>query len=283
MRRLAALSVVSLVALAACSRTAPNGASSAAAITSRAPGGAAADAHLAATTRHGEWVMIPAGAGDSVRAYVIYPERSDRAPVVVAVHDINGMGPWIRAVGDQLAADGFIAIVPDLLTGKGVPVDAAGNHTGNAAGPAIRELAVAEVDRRLRAVARYGTSLPAATDRYGLVGFCWGGSTVFTQATLDPDLDAVVVYYGTSPASPSLSTVRAPVLGLYGGNDARVNATIAPADSAMKAFGKVYETRIYEGAGHGFLRSQTGAADNANTAAADRAWPETIAWFRRYL
>ena len=79
-----------------------------------------------------------------------------------------------------------------------------------------------------------------------------------------------------------LAKVRAPVLGLYGENDARVNATIPPADSAMKRFGNTYEYRIFPGAGHGFLRAQDGAG-GANLAATREAWPLTIQWFRRYL
>ena len=75
---------------------------------------------LAASPRHGEWVMISAGA-DSVRAYVVYPERKTKAPVVVVVHEIYGLTPWVRGVADQLAADGFIAIAPDLLTSKNLP------------------------------------------------------------------------------------------------------------------------------------------------------------------
>ena len=72
------------------------------------------------------------------------------------------------------------------------------------------------------------------------------------------------------------------MLGLYGGNDQRVNATIPRADSAMKAMGRTYDHRIYEGAGHGFLRQQNGA-DGANLAATRQAWPATIAWFRQNL
>ena len=239
---------------------------------------------LSTSTRRGQWVMIPAGQGDSVRAWVVYPERTTRAPVVLAVHDIAGMGPWIRAVADQLAEDGFIGIAPDMLTGKGVPVDAEGNHTGSTIGERIRQLSPDEIDRRMKAVARWATSQPTATDKYGIMGFCWGGQTVFLEATRDPDLDAVVVYYGTSPASETLRTIQAPVLGLYGGNDARVNTTIAPADSVMERLGKVYEQRIYEGAGHGFLRSQNAAAPaEPNTRASLQAWPETVNWFRRYL
>jgi carboxymethylenebutenolidase len=239
---------------------------------------------LSTSPRRGEWVTIAAGQGDSVRAWVVYPERATRAPVVLAVHDINGMGPWIRAVADQLAEDGFIAIAPDLLSGKGVPVDAEGHHTGSTIGETIRQLSADEIDRRMKAVARWGTSRPNAADRYGIMGFCWGGSTVFLEATRDPELDAVVVYYGTSPATETLRSIQAPILGLYGGNDARVNTTIAPADAELERLGKVYEQRIYEGAGHGFLRSQNAAAPaEPNTRASLQAWPETVNWFRRYL
>jgi len=90
------------------------------------------------------------------------------------------------------------------------------------------------------------------------------------------------VYYGGSPETASLTSVRAPVLGLYGGDDARVNSTIAAADSALSAMGKVYDQEIYPGAGHGFLRQQDGR-DGANLAAAQKAWPATVAWFRRHL
>jgi carboxymethylenebutenolidase len=90
------------------------------------------------------------------------------------------------------------------------------------------------------------------------------------------------VYYGTSPNTEDLSSVRAPVLGLYGGNDARVNATIPPADSALRALGRVYQQNIYPGAGHGFLKQQ-GGMNGANFTAARGAWPATIAWFRKYL
>jgi carboxymethylenebutenolidase len=145
---------------------------------------------------------------------------------------------------------------------------------------AIRALPTERSNQILDAVARYGMALPAALPRYGVVGFCWGGARSFLHAVHSPTLGAAVVYYGSSPAADSLRSVRAPVLGLYGGNDARVNATIPPADSAMRALGKVFEPHIFPGAGHGFLRQQ---ADSANLAATRQAWPLTIGWFRRHL
>ena len=241
-----------------------------------------AAARLDASPRHGEWVMYDAGDGDRVQAWVTYPERSDPAPVVVVIHDIRAMSDWARAVGDQLAADGFISIVPDLLSGKGRGGAGTESMPASDVGRAIRDLDPAEVNRRLRAAVAYGTSLPAATGRVGVVGFCWGGSTSFGFAVDYADLDAAVVYYGTSPPTETLASIRAPVLGLYGGSDNRVNSTIPAAQAELDRLGKRYEVNIYDGAGHGFLGRQSGQ-DGANQAAADGAWPATIAFFRELL
>ena len=243
---------------------------------------------LASSPRHGEWVMLPVPSGpgaitsaDSVRAWVVYPERKTKAPVVLVVHEIFGLSPWIRSVADQLAADGFIAIAPDLMTMKKIPGSPL-DPNPDSARVAIRTLDTAYVHRQLDVLARYGMALPAALPKYGIVGFCWGGSTSFAHAVHSPTLGASVVYYGGSPAAPLLSAVRAPVLGLYGESDARVNATIPPADSAMKAMGKTFEQAIFPGAGHGFLRAQDGQ-NGANLAATKDAWPKTLAWFRKHL
>ena len=245
------------------------------------PDAAGALARLGSSPRHGEWVTIRTGGGDSLRAWVVYPERSTKAPVILVVHEVYGVSSWIRSVADQLAADGFISIAPDLLTMKNLP-DAPDSVLAPLAIAAVRTLDPAWVQRQLDAVAQYGVSLPAAQKKYGIVGFCWGGGVSFAHAVHAPSLGASVVYYGTSPATASLESVRAPVLGLYGGSDARVDVTIPPADSALRALGRTYEHTIYPSAGHGFLRQQTGM-DGANLAAARAAWPATVAWFRKYL
>ena len=248
-----------------------------------APGATTAANRLNASPRHGEWVTLRTGpqAGDSLRLWVVYPERSTKAPVVIVVHEIFGLSTWIRSVADQLAADGFIAIAPDFLTGKvaATPPDTVAAQVATAA---IRTLDPEVVQRQIDAAAAYGMALPAAQPRYGVVGFCWGGSVSFQHAVHSPTVGAAVVYYGTSPPSASLSSVRAPVLGLYGGNDARVGATVPPADSAMRALGKSFVHESFAGAGHGFLRGQD-EATGANLAAARRAWPMTIQFFRTNL
>lgn len=235
---------------------------------------------LQASPRHGEWVTVTQGA-DEIKAWVVFPERADKAPVVVVIHEIHGLTHWIRAVADQLAADGFIAIAPDLMTSKNLPTGPNGPDQ-QAANAAIRTLNPADVQRHIGLVADYGMKLPAALPVYGIVGFCWGGSASFNHAVAAPTLGASVVYYGSSPATESLSSVKAPVLGLYGGNDARVNATIEPAATALKAQGKNFEAVMLEGAGHGFLRQQSGQ-EGANMQATQAAWPRTLAFFREHL
>ncbi|MDQ6634206.1 MAG: dienelactone hydrolase family protein [Gemmatimonadota bacterium] len=240
-------------------------------------------ARLASSPRHGEYVTIRTGPSDSVRAWVVYPERATKAPVVVVVHEIFGLSTWVRGVADQLAANGFIAIAPDLLTGKAAPAPGTDTLTQAVATSTIRTLQSADVQRQLAAVGQYGMSLPSAEKKYGIVGFCWGGSTSFAHAVASPPgLGASVVYYGTSPATPLLVNVKVPVLGLYGGNDARVGATVPPADSAMRALGKSFEPHSFAGAGHGFLRQQSDST-GANLAASRQAWPLTIAFFRTHL
>ena len=231
--------------------------------------------------RGGQWVMIRTGANDSIRAWVVHPEGSTPAPVVLVIHEIFGVSTWIRGVADQLAANGFIAIAPDLIYGK-APMQG-DTVPGQAATAAVRALNADDVHRQLEAVARYGMNLPSARKEYGIVGFCWGGSTSFAHAVRSPTgLGAAVVYYGTSPDTSTLATVKVPVLGLYGADDARVNTTVPPAQAVMRRLGKTYEVHFFEGAGHGFLRQQDGRG-GANESASVKAWPLTVAFFRRHL
>jgi carboxymethylenebutenolidase len=241
-----------------------------------------ARARLQSSPRHGEWVVVKSGA-DSIRAWVVHPERRDNAPVVVVIHEIFGLSHWVRGVADQLAADGFIAIAPDLLTMKNLPNDSTGQPDGQAANAAIRTLAPADVHRYIRAVADFAMKMPSARPVYGVVGYCWGGGASFAHAIASPDLKAAVVYYGTSPPSGELSKIRAPVLGLYAGDDQRVNASIPAADSTMRSLGKTYEINIFEGARHAFLRQQLPPAPAANLEATKKAWPLTVAFFKKHL
>jgi carboxymethylenebutenolidase len=235
---------------------------------------------IAKSPRHAEWVAIKVNATDSAMAWVVYPERKDKAPVVIVIHENTGINTWTRSVADQAAADGFIAIAPDLTTmfrTGDLKVDPAPDAGRAAIGQVTPEKANAIID----AVAKYGMSLPAAQQKYGIVGFCWGGARSFLHAVHSPGLGASVVYYGSPPTAEQMANIKAPVLGLYGGNDARINASIPATDSTMKKLNKSYEFHIFEGAGHGFLRGQD--QNPANLEAAKQAWPKTVEFFRAKL
>jgi carboxymethylenebutenolidase len=245
--------------------------------------GTDANARLAASPRRGEWVVVKSGQ-DSVRAWVVYPERREGAIPVVAIHDNQGLSNWIRGVADQLAAEGFIGIAPDLLTNMDVARRPDGESDPAAVRTVLGQLDQATRDRLIAAIGTWGTKRAGARTKYGIVGFCWGGGTVFGHAVAAPEnLGAVVVYYGSSPPAAQLSTVRAPILGLYARNDERVNATIPAADSTLKAMGRSYEYHFFDGAGHGFLRNQAGGENGGNLEASKRAWPMTVEFFRTQL
>ncbi len=235
---------------------------------------------IAKSPRHAEWVSIKMGATDSVMAWVVYPERKDKASVVIAIHENTGINTWTRSVADQLAADGFIGIAPDLTTMKRTD-DLKADPAPDAGRAAIGLITPDIGNQIIDAVAKYGMSLPAALPRYGIVGFCWGGGRSFLHAAHAPGLGASVVYYGSPPTAEQMAGIKAPVLGLYGGSDARINATIPATDSSMTRLGKLYEVHIFDGAGHGFLRGQDQSP--ANLAAAQQAWPKTVAFFRAKL
>ncbi len=238
---------------------------------------------LEVSPRHGEWadVTLP-GAQAKLRTWVVYPERKDKAPVVVVIHEIYGLTDWIRAVADRLAADGFIAVAPDMLSGLG-PGGGGSDSVANRDDVVklVRALAPEETVRRLDAVRAWAIVLPAANGRSATLGFCWGGGRSFAYAVARPALNAAVVFYGASPETSALASIHAPVLGLYGGDDARVNATIEPSAAELKRLGKTYEYEIYEGAGHGFLRQQTGR-EGQNLRATEKAWPRALGFLRTH-
>lgn len=248
------------------------------------PGEADATARLETSPRHGEFVDI-AVEGEKVplRTYVVYPESKEKAPVVIVIHEIFGLTDWVRGVADQLAADGFIAVAPDLLSGKGPDGGNTDSLTSrDEAMKLVRGLGAEEVVTKLNAVREYGIKLPAANGKTASIGFCWGGARSFEYAAAQPELNAAVVYYGTSPSdAATYEKIKAPVLGLYGSDDARVNVTIDPAKEAMKKADKSYTANIYDGAGHGFLRQQDGK-DGANMKAARQAWPATVKFIKEH-
>jgi carboxymethylenebutenolidase len=212
-----------------------------------------AKTRLEASPRHHEYVPLKHG-DRTVQAFVVYPEVKTKAPVVILIHEIFGLSDWAKEMADELAAQGFIVIAPDLLTGFGP------NGGGSSEFPdqdatvkAVSGIDPNVVTADLDAAADYGKHLPAGNGKIAVTGFCWGGGKSFAFATHRKDLSAAFVFYGTGPAD--VTTITAPVYGFYAGNDARIGATIPATIAAMKAAGKKYEPVTYDGAGHGFMRA----------------------------
>ena len=224
-----------------------------------------AKARLEASPRHREYVHLKHGSR-TVEAFVVYPEVKSKAPVVILIHEIFGLTDWAKEMADELAAQGFLVIAPDLLSGLGPKGGGSSEFPSqDAAVKAVSGLDPEVVIADLDAAADYGKHLPAANGKIATVGFCWGGGQSFAFATHRKDLSAAFVFYGPGPAD--VSAITAPVYGFYAGNDARIGATLPGTIAAMQAAGKKFEPVTYDGAGHGFMRA---GEDPANTVPANK-------------
>jgi len=234
-----------------------------------------AKARLDKSPRHGEWVNIKHGDRE-VNCFVIYPEVKDKATAVIVIHEIFGLTDWARSMADELAAAGYIAIAPDLLSGSAP--DGGGTKellkSGGEVGQAIRKLPPEQITADLDAVADYVARLPSCNGKVAVAGFCWGGGQSFRFATNNKQLKAAFVFYGPGPdRETDIARIACPVYGFYGGNDNRVSATVPESAELMKKGGKTYAPVIYDGAGHGFMRAgEAPDASAANKKAHDEAW-----------
>jgi carboxymethylenebutenolidase len=225
-----------------------------------------AKARLEKSPRHGEWVNLKNG-DRTVKAFVVYPEKKSKTPIILVIHEIFGLTDWVRALEDELAEAGYIAIAPDLLSGQTFSdIDGARK--------AISALTQEQVRSDLDAAAAYAESIPAGNGTLAVCGFCWGGGSAFAYANMNPKLKATYSFYGPAPSEPSaVAGIGGPVYGFYGEEDERVDATIPKAEQLMKAAGKIYEPVIYKGAGHGFMRAgESPDATEANRKARNDAW-----------
>jgi carboxymethylenebutenolidase len=234
--------------------------------------------------RHREWITVQHD-GRSVQTFVVYPESSGKTPVVLVIHEIFGMTDWVESLADQLAAAGYIAVAPDLLSGMGPN----GGRTSSfpsqdAVIEAVSHLNPDQITADLDAVAARALKFPSANGELFVTGFCWGGGQSFRYATNNPNLRAAFVFYGPPPPVGAMARIHAPVYGFYAGNDNRIDATIPDTEKSMKSLGKVYEPVIYQDAGHGFMRlGQDPNGDEPNHAANVKARDEAWAKWKKLL
>jgi carboxymethylenebutenolidase len=225
--------------------------------------------------RHHEWVDLKQG-DRTVRAFVVFPEVNKKAAAVLVIHENKGLTEWVRGVADQVAEAGYVAIAPDCLSGTG---PGGGNTDAypsiDAATQGIYKLKDEQVMADLDAAFAYAQKLDAANGKVVTMGFCWGGGKSFAYAAHNPKLTAALVFYGSAPADEAMEKIHAPVYGFYGENDQRITGQLLEVSETMKDASKTFEPIVYDGAGHGFLRTGEQASGSpADRKAHDEAWAE---------
>ncbi|MFW6289703.1 MAG: dienelactone hydrolase family protein [Mariniphaga sp.] len=228
--------------------------------------------------RHQEWITVPAGDRD-VTCFVVYPEVSENATVVIVIHENRGLTDWVRSFADRLAGKGFIAIAPDLLSDfKPGIKNTAGFKSSDEARNAIYELTPEQVKNDLNAVQNYAADMSAGNGKTVVAGFCWGGAQSFRMATYNNDIEAALVFYGSAPESyEQIEQISSPVYGFYGGNDQRINAGIPAAEKMMEKAGNKYDYVIYPDAGHAYMRQGDDPKSSpGNLKAKNESWERMI-------
>lgn len=232
---------------------------------------------LSNSPRHHEWVTLSHGNRD-FQAFVVYPESKKKTAAVIVIHENRGLDDWARLFADKLAAQGYLVIAPDMISNTKGKKRTTDFENPDAARDAIYDLEPLQVKADLDAAYNYVKNDASATGDVAVVGFCWGGSQTFRYATTNPEISSAHVFYGTAPDdADALAKIKAPVYGYYGGDDERVNATIEKTAQQMQGAGKTFDYKIYEGAGHAFMkRAHQPDASEANKKAHDAAWKRFI-------
>jgi carboxymethylenebutenolidase len=222
-----------------------------------------------------ESVSYPVEGGE-MKAYLARPEKKEKYPAVIVIHEIFGLNAHIQDVTRRFAKEGFLAIAPDALSLQGgTPPDS------NQAVTMIRELDAEKTISNFVAAVKYLKTYPLCTGKVGCTGFCWGGGMTNQVAIHEPSLDAAVPYYGRQPDPEDVPKIKAPILAHYAGDDARVNEGIPVFEEALKKAGTEYKIYMYEGAKHAFNNDTN--PERYNAEAAELAWQRTIDFFKQKL
>src|SRR3954471_9818325 len=221
--------------------------------------------------------------GDTARGYLAVP-ASGSGPGVIVVQEWWGLNPQMKGVADQLAADGFVALAPDLYRGE-----LAQHDEMDKAGKLMSSLPMDRAARDMTGAVDFLANHKAVSgDGLGAIGFCMGGGLVLVLGTLRPDkIKAVVPFYGVvgfdDDGAPDWSKLAAPVQGHYAEEDG-----FFPADKALalanglRELGKDVELFVYPGTGHAFA-NETNAIGTFDAEAAQLAWERTVLFLREKL
>jgi carboxymethylenebutenolidase len=217
------------------------------------------------------------GDGATMKAYLAKPKTlSGKTGVVVVIHENRGLNPHIEDVTRRVALEGFVALAPDALSPLGgTPANE------DEAREMFQKLDGAKTINNFAKAYDYLKTRKESNNKYGCVGFCWGGAMANNLAVNVPDLRAAVSFYGRQPEAALVPRIKAELMLHYGGLDERINEGIPAYEDALKKAGVKYQLFIYEGAQHAFNNDT--APTRYNEAAAKLAWSRTIQFFKEKL
>ena len=206
--------------------------------------------------RHQERVEIDNN-GKTLYSWIVYPETSEPAPVVLVIHENKWLTDRVRQMADDIAAEWYIAIAPDLLSSYSDEYTRTTDFaTPDDATQALYALDQTQVTSDMQAVYDYAQTLPAANGKTVSAGFCRGWSQAFEYAIANPELEKSYVFYGTAPASWEVyADLQVPIVAFYAWDDERVNSTIPQTEEFMSQNNNTYEYEMYPWAGHAFMRN----------------------------
>jgi carboxymethylenebutenolidase len=222
----------------------------------------------------GEMIEFPSN-GRQTPGYLAVPSGG-RGPGIVVIQEWWGLVGHIKDVADRFAAEGFVALAPDLYYGKTA-------DEPDEAGKLMMSLQMDKAARDLSGAVDYLRGHDAVDPKkFGSVGYCLGGGLSLYLATVKP-VDACVIYYGVLPGvQPDLSGLRCPVLGHYAEHDDFASPEAARAlEEQIRAQGKQVEFHIYPGTTHAFFNDDR--PEVYDEAAARQSWERTLAFFRQHL
>jgi carboxymethylenebutenolidase len=222
------------------------------------------------------YITYPGDGTDIMKAYVARPSKKGKYAAVMVIHENRGLNPHIEDVTRRAALEGFLAIAPDALSPLGgTPTDA------DQARDMFSKLDAKKTISNFAKAFDYLKTRKDCNEKFGCVGFCWGGAMANNLAVNVPDLKAAVPFYGRQPEIADVPKIKASLQLHYAQMDERVNAGIPAYEEALKKSNVRYQLFMYEGAQHAFHNDT--APTRYNEAAAKLAWSRTIEFFKENL
>jgi len=220
--------------------------------------------------------------------HLAHPASGGPYPGVIVIMEAFGLNDNIRAITDRFAADGFVAIAPDIYFRQ--PNNVVGYNDLPNAMRLMQSVKDDEVTGDIQAAVNHLKSLKEVKPKFGITGYCMGGKIAFLTACRVPEIGASAPFYGGGLVTPGaggkaptdyVAGLKAPVLAFFGGKDAFIPMDqVEKFKSTLQKAGKQAEVVVYEDADHGFMCDERPVFHPAH---AKEAWEKTVAFFKKNL